>query len=165
MAFAEPRPRYTLEKLQGELRITNKFPPLGKKGSFATPYRTSTASAGVFLFADASVRTIRSDINVNDLRNLLGINDANAVGEIPQLEVPRQRRRSRPQVQFIEIIRGKDGLRARFVSETRELVFEGSSSASARDDGAETTKAVDPEPANDQPKKKSSSKSPRKSPR
>jgi hypothetical protein len=99
-----------------DIELADDFPGLGKTGGFAAPYRTSTAAYGVFLFGDASTRTIRSDIEAQTLHRLLRMNDGFSIGEYPTLDEPRRREPSTPQVQMIEIVRGKDGPKARFIT-------------------------------------------------
>lgn len=98
-----------------DIKFDEKFPALGKKGSFATPYESGGIASGVFLFGDGSVRSIRSDINPTTLRNLLTISDGQVIGEIPGNQRPRPRR-GVTQAQVIEIIRTDKGVRARLVS-------------------------------------------------
>ncbi len=98
-----------------DVKFEEKFPALGKKGSFATPYESSGVASGVFLFSDGSVRSIRSDINPTTLRNLLTIADGNLIEELPGSQRPRPRRGVN-RAQVIEIIRTGKGVRARLVS-------------------------------------------------
>jgi hypothetical protein len=99
-----------------DVELGDEFPGLGKAGGFAAPYRTTTAAYGVFLRGDGSVSAIRSDIEADTLRKLLVINDGQAIGDYPTLDQPRRREPSTPQVQMIEIVRGKDGAKARFIT-------------------------------------------------
>lgn len=98
-----------------DVKFDENFPALGKKGSFATPYESSGVASGEFLLCDGSVRSIRSDIDLTTLRNLLTIADGNSIGDIPGSQRPRPRRGVK-QAQVIEIIRTDKGVRARLVS-------------------------------------------------
>ena len=102
-----------------DVTFGKQFPALGQKGSFATPYEARGVKAGLFLYCDGSVRTIRADVDMKTLRNLLMIGDGNPIGEVPSFDAPRRRPRRSPgikQVQVIEIIRTEKGVQARLVS-------------------------------------------------
>lgn len=95
-----------------DVSFNDKFPTLGQKGSFATPYKSPKAASGLFLFADGSVRNIRNDIELETLRNLLTIADGNPIGEIPSDNRPRTQRDVK-QAQVIEVIITAQGPAAR----------------------------------------------------
>jgi hypothetical protein len=99
-----------------DIELKDDFPPLGKSGSFAAPYGSGAGAHGVFLLGDASVRTIRADIDGETLRRLLTINDGQTIGDYPTLDAPPARETATPQLQMIEIIRSKDGVKARFIT-------------------------------------------------
>ena len=101
-----------------DIVLNEKFPALGQKGGFAAPYEIGKLKSGQFLICDGSVRTIRSDINMQTLRNLILISDGNVIGKIPGGGSPRPRPGVKA-AQFIEIIRDAKGVRARLVSGPR----------------------------------------------
>ncbi len=106
-----------------DIVFNEKFPALGEKGGFAAPYEVGKLKAGEFLWCDGSVRTIRSDIDMQTLRNLILISDGNVIGEIPGSGPTRGRPGPRSGVkaaQSIEIIRDAKGVRARLVSGLRD---------------------------------------------
>lgn len=97
--------------------VDKDFTGLGEKTSFATPYGTRGNPATMFLFGDASVRTIPASIDMKLLRNLLTIADGNPIGEIPSPGRSDGVRSGTKQAQVIEIIRSDKGVRARLVGE------------------------------------------------
>ncbi len=98
-----------------DVTFDEAFPGIGQEGGFAAPYKTAEAAGGVFVRADGSATTIRADIDPELLRNLIRIDDGQAVGEIPEL-VPTPSRR-RQQALVIEIPRDKPGAKARLLFE------------------------------------------------
>ncbi|MBW3538912.1 MAG: DUF1559 domain-containing protein [Planctomycetes bacterium] len=94
-----------------------KYPLPGEKGSFAAPYESSRGKAGVFLWGDGRVSTIRSDVDATAWQYLLVRNDGNPVDTdaIPSLDAPRTRSGKRA-VQVVEIYRTSEGFAARLVA-------------------------------------------------
>ncbi len=92
-----------------------QFPGLGKEQGFAAPYKTDNGSGGVFVFADGSVTTIRDDVDMALLRNLIQIADGQPIGDIPRLQ-PVRRSRSE-QVLVLTIPRDKPGAPAKLTIE------------------------------------------------
>ncbi|MBL7041977.1 MAG: DUF1559 domain-containing protein [Pirellulaceae bacterium] len=92
-----------------------QFSGLGKEQGFASPYKTEKGSGGVFVFADGSVTTIRDDIDIELLRNLVQIADGQRIGDIPRLQ-PVRRSRSE-QVLVLTIPRDKAGAPAKLTIE------------------------------------------------
>ena len=74
------------------------------------PYKTDQGAGGVFLFTDGSVTTIRDDVDITLLRNLIGIADGQVLGEFPRLRPDR--RTSYQQILVLEIPRNKPGAAA-----------------------------------------------------
>ncbi len=100
-----------------DVLVDKDFAGLGEETSFSAPYGTRGSPATIFLFGDASVRTIPANINMKLLRNMLTINDGNPIEDIPSVAGSGGVRSGTKQAQVIEVIRGEKGARARLVSE------------------------------------------------
>jgi hypothetical protein len=98
--------------------VDEKLPGLGQPGGFAAPYRIGDKAGGVFLWADGSVRTIRTDIEAQTLQNLLHIADGQPIGSIPSLDATGPS--GPPRMPVIEIRSGASGPTARLVFEDLE---------------------------------------------
>jgi len=99
-----------------DITFDDDFPGIGKEGGFAAPYKTDKASGGVFARVDGSVTTIRTDVDMQVLRNLIQIDDRQRIPEIPTLEPSRRSRQE--QILVIEIQRTPAGPTAKLVIET-----------------------------------------------
>lgn len=99
--------------------FTAKFPPLGKKGSFAVPYKSAGSPFGLFLFADGSVHTLRADMDMKTLRNLLQRNDGNTIASLDERGRPRGMQGPQ-RMQAVEIRRTAGKVTARLVSDAKE---------------------------------------------
>jgi len=99
--------------------FSDKFPPLGKKGSFAVPYKSGSSAFGPFSFADGSVQSLRADIDMRTLRNLLQKADGNPVGEFGGRQRPRGRAAPR-RMQAVEILRSGGKTTARLVGDASD---------------------------------------------
>jgi hypothetical protein len=64
-----------------------QLPPFGKPGSFAAPFNTAKYSAGLFVFVDGHVQSIRSDIDMTEFHKLVTRNGAEPIDDqkIPEL--------------------------------------------------------------------------------
>ncbi|HIQ22021.1 MAG TPA: hypothetical protein EYH34_12435 [Planctomycetes bacterium] len=100
----------------GDVVFDENFPGIGKGGGFAAPWKTDKGSGGVFLRGDGSVTTIRSDVDMELLRNLIVIADGHPIPEVPTLE-PSRPRGQRP-IPVIAIERTAAGPTAKLVLET-----------------------------------------------
>ncbi len=79
-----------------DIELGENIPSIGGKEGFAAPYQAKAGTAGVFLFADGRVTTIRTDIEKDLWRNLLRRNDRQIVASPPSLgEEARNKERIR----------------------------------------------------------------------
>ena len=123
-----------------DVTFDDSFAPLGKPGSFAAPYKTDKASAAVFVRADGSATTIRADVDIKTLRNLLQIADGQRIPDVPAL---RPRRTSRQgQIAVIEIERTAAGPTAKLVLQTFAPAVEASSEAARRSQSSNNLKQL-----------------------
>ncbi len=98
-----------------DVAFDEQFPGLGKERGFAAPYKTDKGVGGVFLFADGAVTTIRDDIDLALLRNLVQIADGQVIGDFPRLQPVRRGRTE--QALVLEIPRNKPGAVAKLTIE------------------------------------------------
>lgn len=103
-----------------DVSIDDKFPELGKKGSFALPYKTEKGNAGPFLRCDGSVTSILAGIDKDAFRTLLTINGGEIVdwAQVPTVSPPPMAGRTSP---VIYIIREGKKVTARVVMEPLPL--------------------------------------------
>jgi hypothetical protein len=83
-----------------DIVVGASFPNMGRPGGFAAPYKTDEGDAGVFAFADGSVRAIRSSIAPASFRKLLTIAGGETIGDD---EVPTDSTGNGPMSPVIEI--------------------------------------------------------------
>jgi Protein of unknown function (DUF1559) len=102
-----------------DVAFTPTFPPLGKKGSFAAPYRSGASPFGPFAFADGRVASLRADLDVKTLRNLLQRNDGNTVPSFDARDRPRGMQGPR-RMQAVEILRTGGKITARLASDAKD---------------------------------------------
>ena len=82
------------------------------------PYKSGGISFGAFAMADGAVHTLRDDIKMETLRNLLQQNDGNPVGEFGRNRARGGRGAKR--MQAVEIFRVAGKISARLVSDSRD---------------------------------------------
>ena len=68
-----------------DIQVDDKFPELGKKGSFALPYKTEKGKAGPFLRCDGSVAALLESIDNDTFRSLLTLNGGEIIGDYPAI--------------------------------------------------------------------------------
>lgn len=98
--------------------VDENFPGIGKPSGFAAPFRIGDKAGGVFLRADGSVTTIRSDIEAQTLQDLLHIADGHPIGNVPSLNTAGAS--GPPRIPVIEIRTDSSGATARLVFENPE---------------------------------------------
>lgn len=69
-----------------DFELGEQIPSIGGERGFAALYEAKAGRAGVFLFADGSVTTIRTDIETQHWRNLLQRNDRQSVDLPPSFD-------------------------------------------------------------------------------
>jgi len=123
-----------------DVTFDDSFAPLGKPGSFAAPYKTDKASAAVFVRADGSATTIRADVDIKTLRNLLQIADGQRIPDVPALRPTRTSRQQ--QIAVIEIQRTATGPTAKLVLQTFAPAVQASSEAARRSQSSNNLKQL-----------------------
>jgi hypothetical protein len=103
-----------------DVKIDDTFPELGKKGSFALPYKTEKGNAGPFLRCDGSVTSILGGIDKDAFRTLVTINGGEIVdwAEVPSVSPPPMTGGTSP---VIYIVREGKKTTARLVMEPLPL--------------------------------------------
>lgn len=95
----------------------DSFPRPGEKGSFAAPYTSGGRSAGVFARCDGSVLTINDDVDEDDWRRVVLRNDGEPTStDFDGLRSPTRRRGTKA-MQFVEVYRDGETVKARLVAE------------------------------------------------
>lgn len=84
-----------------DIIVDDKFPELGKKGSFALPFKTDKGNAGPFLRCDGSVAGILDSIDKDTFRSLLTLNGGEVIGEYPTVNPPKVAGRAAPVIYII----------------------------------------------------------------
>lgn len=74
-----------------DIVVGDDFPELGKKGSFALPYKTERGDAGLFARGDGSVTTILEGVDMDLFRALVTIHGGEIVdwSEVPSVAIAR----------------------------------------------------------------------------
>jgi len=100
-----------------DIKVDDKFPELGKKGSFALPHKSDKGNFGPFLRCDGSVTGILDSIDKKTFRSLLTLNGGEVIGDYPTFNPPNAAGRAAPVIYII-----KDGKKtvARLVMEPLE---------------------------------------------
>jgi prepilin-type processing-associated H-X9-DG protein len=99
-----------------DVEFSPKFPAPGAEGGFAAPYQSTEGRAGVFLFADGHVQTIRDDTKPDIFRILLTVSDGVPIPSDGVRTLAPSRASSR-QLLAIEVDEGPEGPIARLVQD------------------------------------------------
>lgn len=100
-----------------DIFITAKLPGLGQKGGFAARYASGERKAGLFLFGDGHVQSIRDDVTAESFVKLATIGGREVIGpeDLPGAEPAAPAGR---QIPVIEVRLGDEGPTAHLIMET-----------------------------------------------